>query len=392
MKTELNAQEKDRLIEILSDLIAAPSPSGEEKEAVMVAKGFFEGSTFRTEIDANGSLIAILDGNVDGKTLLVDGHIDTVIVPSPSLWPYPPFKATVTDGKIYGRGASDMKGSDAAFIAAALRFALVHGHDFAGKLALSLTVEEELFEGVSSRLVSKAVRPDYVIIGESTEGRVNIGGRGRCEIVLETYGKSCHSANPEKGINALTEMMRALEALKSFVPQRDSLLGEGILVPTDIISSPYPGSSVIPEKCTVTFDRRLLAGETEESVIENLSALFSSVQGLSFKVYIRKGMGKCWTGRSFEALRFFPAWKLDPEHELVKGTVNALEAIGQSPVLAHYSFCSNGSHFSGEVGIPTIGYGAGRENLAHTVGEYCPLSSLYETSLGYEAIFEELLT
>jgi acetylornithine deacetylase/succinyl-diaminopimelate desuccinylase-like protein len=139
--------------------------------------------------------------------------------------------------------------------------------DFPGEIYVAGVVYEELYEGVSARKISEFVRPDYVIIGEASDLNLKIGQRGRAEIVLETVGKPAHSANPEKGVNAVKKMMKLLAALEDYVPGEQEGLGKGILELTDIISTPYPGASVVPERCTATLDRRLLVGgdETERA-------------------------------------------------------------------------------------------------------------------------------
>ena len=92
-----------------------------------------------------------------------------------------------------------MKGQTSAMIAAAAYFAEDFKKDFAGDIFVAGVVHEEIFEGVSARKISEAVKPDYVVIGESSELNLKIGQRGRAEIVIETFGKPAHSANPEKG-------------------------------------------------------------------------------------------------------------------------------------------------------------------------------------------------
>lgn len=91
-----------------------------------------------------------------------------------------------------------MKGAVAAMCVAAKYFKEDFGNDFAGEIYIAGVVHEECFEGVASREVSKNIKPDYVIIGEASNLNIKIGQRGRAEIIVETFGKSCHSANPEK--------------------------------------------------------------------------------------------------------------------------------------------------------------------------------------------------
>ncbi|MCQ4379972.1 peptidase dimerization domain-containing protein, partial [Clostridioides difficile] len=101
--------------------------------------------------------------------------------------------------------------------------------------------------------------------------------RGRGEIVVETFGKPAHSANPEKGVNAVYKMANVIQKIQQLVPPTHPVLGDGILVLTDIKSSPYPGASVVPDYCKATFDRRLLVGETREGVLAPIQALLDEM-------------------------------------------------------------------------------------------------------------------
>ena len=335
----------------------------------------------------SGAICGVLDGDRPGKTVLLDAHIDTVGVPDVSKWTYDPFSLTRDGKRIYGRGTSDMKGGLAAIIGGASEFV---NKSFPGRIIVSCIVEEERFEGICSREVSKRFKPDYVVIGESTGGKLNIGQRGRCEILLEAEGRSCHSSNPEEGINAIRVMMDAIEALDDLDVVEDEMLGKGIMALTDIISSPYPGASVIPEKCYATFDRRTIVGETGESVLSPINSLLEK-RGIKAKAKIAYGVTDTYTGHHLEAPRFFPAWKMRDQDEVSIKARKGLESVGLWEGFSHYSFCTNGSHYMGEAGIPTVGYGPGREKLAHIVDEYIEEEELYRTKRGIEGIIGGLL-
>lgn len=130
-----------------------------------------------------------------------------------------------------------MKGQISAFISAAIFFAKDCDKNFEGEIYCVGSVFEEIFEGVSSRKISSYVKPDYVVIGESSEFNLKVGQRGRAEIVLEVFGKPAHSANPHKGINAVYKMANVIQAINKIKPHKSDL-GERILVLTDIKSSP----------------------------------------------------------------------------------------------------------------------------------------------------------
>ena len=106
-----------------------------------------------------------------------------------------------------------MKGQLSAMMAAVSYFAKDTNKDFEGELYVAGVVHEELFEGIASRKISEAVKPDYVVIGESSELNLKIGQRGREKSLVETFGKPAHSANPHKGINAVYKMSKIIEAI-----------------------------------------------------------------------------------------------------------------------------------------------------------------------------------
>ena len=324
---------------------------------------------------------------------LFDGHIDTVPVVE-SQWNHNPFAGEIVDGKIYGRGTSDMKGQVSAMIAATSYFAKDTNKDFEGDIYVAGVVHEEIFEGVSAREISKNVKPDYVVIGESSELNLKIGQRGRAEIVIETFGKPAHSANPEKGINAVYKMSKVIEAVQKLEPKVQPKLGKGILVLTDIKSSPYPGASVVPDYCKATFDRRLLVGETKESVLEPIEKLLTELMKqdpeMKVKVSYAKGKETCYTGEIIEAERFFPGWLYDENDEFVQAAYKGLKQAGLNPEITEYSFCTNGSHYAGEVGIKTIGFGPSKENLAHTIDEYIEIDQLEKGVEGYYGILKSV--
>ena len=260
----MEKEREEQVISLCQKLIQQKSYSGEESGVVGVLSENMKQMGFdEVTVDKYGHIIGCIKGNRPGKKVLFDGHIDTVPVTEETEWLYPPFAAEIHDGKIYGRGTSDMKGAVAAMTCAASNYAKDTGKDFAGEIYVAGVVHEECFEGVAAREISKNVRPDYVVIGEASQLNLKIGQRGRAEIVIETFGKPCHSANPEKGINAVYKMPKVIGAIRTLVPTHHPVLGDGILELTDIKSAPYPGASVVPEYCRATYDRRLLVGETK---------------------------------------------------------------------------------------------------------------------------------
>lgn len=382
-------------VALCSRLIQAQSYSGGEAAVAALIRQEMERLGYdEITTDAYGNVIGCIRGDRPGPRVLLDGHIDTVPVQEPERWSFDPFGGEIRGDRVCGRGASDMKGAVAAMICAAAAFADGCARHFPGAVYVAGVVYEELYEGVSARLISEFVQPDYVIIGEASNLNLKIGQRGRAELVLETVGKPAHSANPEKGVNAVKKMMKLLAALEDYVPEEQSALGKGIMELTDIISAPFPGASVVPERCTATLDRRLLVGETPDSVLRPIQAhidvLAAADPDFHATVTVREETKTCYTGSSIHARRFFPGWYFSPELPFVQKSFAALQTLGMRPELTTYSFCTNGSHYAGEKDIPTLGFGPSRENLAHTVDEYVLKEQLHKSAEGYVKLLEAL--
>jgi acetylornithine deacetylase/succinyl-diaminopimelate desuccinylase-like protein len=215
-------------------------------------------------------------------------------------------------------------------------------------------------------------------------------------VVLETFGKNAHSSNPSVGINAVKKMMKAILAIEEgFKPKRHPVLGEGILEVTDVISSPYPGASVVPDCCRATFDRRLLEGEDKDGVLDQVRELIGRV-GQSdgeFKAQVSLAIGKerCYTGETIKAERFAPGWIFPEGHPFVQSALEGLRSVGQNPEVQHYYFCTNGSYYAGKAGIPTVGFGGSLETLAHVDDEYIEIDHLGKACEGYYGIIRSTL-
>lgn len=377
----------ERLLAFTQKLIRTTSLSGEENIVAqfivdeMLANGFS-----RASVDENGSVIGILEGARPGPTLLLDAHCDTVgIAPGPG-WTHDPFGGDVENGLLYGRGVADMKGALAAMLCA---IANLNPATLRGRVALSATVMEEVMEGVSLKGVVEAIRPDAVIIGEATRLRVNRGGRGRAEIQLETIGKPAHSSSPHMGKNAVHAMTKVIAAMETLPMPAHPLLGPALQTLTDIISEPYPSYSVVPSRCRVTYDRRLLPGETPQSVLALILA-HPALGGVEFNAEIAQGEHVTYTGITLRGEKFFPAWELPEDHPLIRTAQEALATVNLPGETGAYRFCTNAAYSAGMAAIPTLGFGPGREEDAHTTDECLPLSELQDAARGYQALIEKI--
>jgi len=386
----------EKVIKTCQELIRIPSLSGDEQECanaiidIMKTEGFDEVIT--TDY---GSIIGRINGKKDGKTLLFDGHMDTVDLVDYKAWNHDPFGAEIVDNKIYGRGSTDMKGSLTAMIMAAIYFARNNNRNFNGDIYIACSVQEEHFEGISSREISDYTKPDFVIIGEPSSLNIARGQLGRGEIKIETNGISAHSSNPQDGMNAVYGMMEVINIITNAKLKTHNILGEGIIELTDIISEPYPGESIVPNLCRATFDRRILVGETKESVLEHINKIIKVLNkessGINSKAYYTQEEASFWTGGKVLIDKFFPAWLFNEDHELVQKVLKGLKKINLNSTISHYSFCTNGSHYAGEKGIPTIGFGPSHKELTHIIDEYIEIDQLIQGFNGFYGIMDAIV-
>ncbi len=381
--------DEQRLISFTQDLVRTRSFSGEEQAAAVRVADEMRALGFDTvEVDGNGSVIGVIDGAAPGKTILLDGHTDTVGIAAGVPWNCDPFGGEIVDGKLYGRGSADMKGAIAAMVhaAASLERSFLHG-----RVVVSASPLEEVLEGVALADIMARYPPDCVVIGEATGLNLARGGRGRAEIHLRTIGRPAHSSSPQLGRNAVLDMMRVIEAVEQIQLDASPIMGPAILALTDIISEPFPGHSVIPSLCRVTYDRRLLPGETAATVLAPIEAIGARL-GVQLEATIGVGEYAAYTGRVFQTEKFFPAWLYAEDHWFVQQAQAGLRGAGLNPGLRAYRFCTNAAYSAGIAGVPTIGFGPAEEHDAHVIDERLAIADLLAAARGYRGIIAAALS
>jgi putative selenium metabolism hydrolase len=378
----------DPLTQLALRLIATPSLSTEEGDCAALVAEELRRLGLTVDVDEMGNVVGRLELG-PGPTVMVDCHLDTVPVVDASEWTRAPY-GEVVDGRLYGRGAGDMKGPMAAVLEA---IDAIRTTD-RGTLVFAGTLAEELVEGPATIAVAEAVQPDYVVICEPSQRRVARGQRGRAEVAVEIHGLSSHSAYPSEGVNAAEVMTDVITGLRALRPTVDSTLGEGILVLIDLKSEPYPSLSTVPERCRATFDRRTLVGESQDDVLGPIREVVDRVTaawGASGTVEVVAHRHTNYSGTVVETTKFAPAWLFSHDDPVVARAVAGLGEAGLDAVVTHYRFCTNGSATAGRLGIPTIGYGPGHEDQAHKVDEHIDLDDLRLGARGYVAILTALL-
>ena len=379
----LNAQRKDTIVQLTQDLIRQKSLAGDEAGVAQVVIAAMRALNYDDiHVDELGNVVGVLHPNPSPAgqgALMFDSHMDTV--EAAGEWTKDPFGGEVSDGRIWGRGASDMKGALAASLCAAA-FAKQDGR-LKRDVLVSASVNEEQIEGLAFADVLAQFKPAFVVICESTQLRLNIGGRGRAEVFITAEGIPAHASTPQLGVNALKQMSKFILTLNQWQPPHDDDLGFGILEPTEIISHPFPSVSVLPDKCRVRADRRLLVGEDANDVLAPIQEVIERlrIEDATFKAHaeIDTETITTYTGAKRTGLKFQPAWKFSADHEWIRAAQHALG----DPAIGYYSFCTNAARSAGLMNIPTIGFGPGREGDAHIADESCELEQLFGATEGY---------
>lgn len=370
----LTDEQRSSVIACCRDLVQVQSLPGREAEAAQVVTAWMHRLGYDTiHTDTYGNVIGRITGQVGaGPHLHFDGHIDTVPATALEAWQHPPFAADIADGAIWGRGSTDMKGPLAAMLCAV---AFTPRSTLRGTLTISASVAEEELEGPALVAILENDRPDYVIIGETNSLQLTIGHKGRAGIRITTHGTPAHSSVPAAGENAIYRMLEVTQLIRAIPAPNDDLLGIGVNEMVEIISSPYPGTSIIPDRCTTRWDRRLVRGETRESVLADIHTTLSHLPYPVDVAYLDVQV-TCYTGAVLQSEDFHPAWAIDPDHTLARAARAALTAAGLPPTMVSVPYCTNGTGSAGKLGIPSIILGPGDPTLLHVIDEHITIEQL----------------
>ena len=374
-------------ISLCQELVRIPSPSGAEGALMQRIRQALEELAY-DEIwqDRVGNTVGVLRGTKAGasRRLLVDIHADTVAVTSPQSWQHDPYSGELQDGKIYGRGACDIK---AGLACALTGLAVLSRGDFCGEIWVAATTCEEMIEGAATQVVLEKGLPDFCVVVEPTSLKTGVAQKGRAGVRLQTTGVPAHTARAELGVNAVYQMLPAIQAMRE-MPKRDHpLLGKEIFELVEIISTPFPGNSIVPDGCRARVDCRLLPGETAQSLVER----FRQAVGSEAAVDIWPVGMDLFTGERLEKGDFHQAWSIDPAHPLPSAALQALRTLGLPAETCAIPYCCNASAVT-QAGVPAIVFGPGDIAQAHTVDEWVEASQLPQAARFFREFAAVLLS
>ncbi|KON88581.1 acetylornithine deacetylase [Sporosarcina globispora] len=353
--------------------IDSSNPPGNEH---LVTKAFInrckqKGLPFKvTILDENRSNFEITLPGKSGKQLFLCGHMDTVS-PGTGEWDYSPFSGEITDGRIYGRGASDMKSGLAAMFLALEKLYLTSTVPPADVTFLATAGEEVDSCGARAFLKENDCRKiDALVIAEPTNEKIVIGHKGALWLEITAYGKTSHGSMPEQGINAVDHMLqivRLLDEMKIEWKTEKQPLGHSSLAVTMIEGGVQ--TNVIPDKCSIRADIRTVPPQSHSSFINRLKSKLDLLmeQGEIYKY-------------SVETILDRPSIITDPAEDIIQ---TAHMVKGELPA-THYgvSYYTDGAVLNPRSEIPTLIYGPGDEKLAHQPNEWVSLTA-YQRSIHF---------
>jgi acetylornithine deacetylase len=333
-----------------------PGGAGEAEIADFVA-GWLREAGLDVELDepapGRPSVVAVARGSGGGASLMLNAHMDTVGVEGMER----PFEPVVRDGRLYGRGAYDMKASLAACMLAARRLA---AEELSGDVIVTAVADEEYASiGVQSVLARR--RADAAIVTEPTGLRVCVAHKGFVWAELETEGRAAHGSRPAEGVDAITRMAPALARLAELQSALDAGPGHELVGPGSVHASLIEGGqelSSYPARCRLALERRTAPGESADDFKRECEALVEGIDGAE----VRMGLVR-------------PPFAVDPDAEVVQAVSRAAEALTGKPAEVYGETYWMDAALIQAAGIPTVVFGPDGWG-AHAVDEWVDLASV----------------
>lgn len=379
------------LIETTQKLVAAasPNPPGDVTAAAQIAGVLLEGiagAQVRRYETAPGivNVVAVIPGAGPGRRLIFNGHLDTFPI-GEGQWTVPPLGGALRNGRIYGRGVSDMKAGIAPMLAAT-RVLAGWRDRWRGELAVTLAGDEENMGSRGSRWLLEnvaAASGDAMLSGDvGSPMVVRFGEKGLCWVEIEAEGQPAHGAHVHKGRNAIDRLRRALDGLKRLEalavvapamvtaailaakPVSEKLSGEGeadVLQRVTVNIGTLEGGispNLVPARARAAADIRLPVGITLEAVEAALHREFDPCEGVSWRI-----------------VRAYPPSFTPPDHEIIRCTIAAATEIFGKPPVANMRVGASDARLYRMFGVPSAVYGCTPFNMG-APDEYILLDEL----------------
>jgi len=321
------------------------------------------------------NVIGTFRGSADAPCLLFNGHTDVVPAQSGGDWTVDPFSAEIKEGRIYGRGACDMKGGLAAMLTAPkIVFSLFP--KYKGNLILTATVDEEIggFKGLKY-VVEQGIKADMGIVCEPSDLKIVNVCKGLLQLRLRTKGKSAHGGVPEQGVNAISKMSKILRKVEDYdfeqVPHE--VLGKPTVNIGRISGGQKP--NVVPDSCEAEIDIRYLPSKNHLQIIDDLEELIAELRKRDPQI-----------NTETEIIRYRSSLEIAKDSPVIKTIMEAGKGIlGKSPEFRGM-ITPGDSEYLVNAGIPSVIFGPGDEHLAHSANEWIAINDILTATKIYAAI------
>lgn len=373
------AREREaELVDFARRLIQTPSPPGQEGDAAALVQeemrklGYDEVRT-----DEVGNVVGLIRGEGQGRSVMLNTHLDHVSPGDPALWTDPPFSAAVRDGAIYGRGAVDIKGPMACQVYAGALWRMA-GRRPPGDLYVVGAVFEEC-GGLGSKHLARTLHTDCAVIGEPSSNTLRRGHRGRIGLVVEVRGRAAHASVPANGVNPHYGLAAFITRLRDLPMPEQEPFGASSVAPT-LYSTDNSSSNVIPSTARLYLDWRNVPAQSPDAVLALLRPLLddSLPTGARGEIRIDTEDMTTYTGVKDAFPALFPSFVLAEDDPVLLAARQALEeTLGRPFPPGIWGFATDGGHLMAG-GIPTVGFGPGGEKQAHVADEHIEIAQMVE--------------
>lgn len=383
----MSATYQDAVVDLLIQLMRydTTNPPGNEKPLAEMLSAYLAERGFATEVtDLGGNranVTARLQGSGERKALLFNGHLD--VVPTGQVpWRFPPFEPHIEDGKLYGRGSSDMKSGLAAMIVAALAVK-ESGRRLKGDLIITGSADEESGSAGAVQFLESGGLEGVgaIIVGEPSSCELNISEKGALWIEVITLGKTAHGAFPQNGVNAIMGMNAILDELGKyrFRYTENALLS----APSMNISTIQGGvkTNVVPDRCVLTLDIRTVPGMKHNDIINDIKIICEKAKTLipGLEAEVRPVNDR-------------PAVETAADHPFVRmGQEVIKDLFGRDAAVYGVNFYTDAAVFLPGTDLSALLYGPGDASMAHQPNEFVPVEKLGEAARFYAAMIERYL-
>jgi succinyl-diaminopimelate desuccinylase len=331
---------------------------------------------FEVVVPGRPNVIALY-GHQAGPTLMFEGHTDVVTEGDPALWTDAPFSATIRNGRIYGRGANDMKaGLVCALIAT--KAIVESGIKLKGNILIGAVCDEEGQMLGIKHFVEQgwAEQVSAAIVCEPEENHLCIAQKGGMWIRAVIRGVMAHGAMPLTGVNSAYPMARFLTMVHSLEEReiarhpKDEYLGQASITPTILLSPPQnagePQNNVMPAATEVILDFRLLPSQEPEALAKQIELMLSAVTAVDERL-----------DYEMEVLEVRPATKTNPDEAVVTALASAYQALTNSkPIYGGVPGSTDGTILNARQGIPIVTCGPGDIYIPHHIDEWVSIDEI----------------